>query len=103
MPLYFFHVRDGSGVGDDTGTDLPTLEAARIHAVAFAGEMLKDNAAKFWQGDEWVVEVTDDRGFALFSLSLMASNAPAVLKNGPIEPQRALEARSQGGMKARTS
>jgi len=78
MPRFHFNVQDGASSPDEEGTDLPDLEAARMSATALAGELLKDNARAFWQCPEWQLTVTDDRGLALFTVHVLASDAPVL-------------------------
>ena len=53
MPRYFFDVQDGQNIPDETGTELPSLEAARAESVSFAGRLLADLGGKFWDSGEW--------------------------------------------------
>ena len=70
MPRYFFHVRDGRDIPDNVGTELPSLEAARVEAVRSSGEMLRDikGSTEFWSGDDWVMNVTDEAGKPVLTL-----------------------------------
>jgi hypothetical protein len=78
MPRYFFHIRDGSDIADLEGTELPDLSSARVAAVELAGSMLREHAEKFWNGEDWRVEVADKSGLILFSLHFSAVEAPAI-------------------------
>lgn len=80
MPTFHFTVRDGSDRPDPVGVDLPNLKAARHHAVAFAGQLLIGDPDAFWSGDDWRMEVTDDRGLILLTLIFVGLDAPAVLR-----------------------
>lgn len=86
MPIYHFNLHDGKSYPDVNGIDLPDLKAARIEAVRHVGAMLCDGAEQFWNGDEWTLTVTDNANLALFSLTFMATDAPAALRIKPIEP-----------------
>lgn len=69
MPVYFFHVDNGSLSPDQDGTELPDVEAARAEAVALAGALLRELDGEFWaHGRRWTMHVTDDQGRLLFSL-----------------------------------
>jgi hypothetical protein len=59
--IYHFNMHDGRAYPDTLGTECLTLDAAR-----------------FWTGDEWTMDVTDGNGLTLFSLVFMAANSPAV-------------------------
>ncbi|HZZ33292.1 MAG TPA: hypothetical protein VFE10_15010 [Phenylobacterium sp.] len=76
MPRYFFDVRDGGYIPDPVGHDFADLEAARLHAVVLSAGLLSGNPAKFWDGEEWQLEVCDHERLILFILTFMATNAP---------------------------
>ena len=78
MPRYFFHTRDGRTPPDAEGSELPSLEAARVEAVRAAGEQLKWHAETFWNEGEWSLEVTDETGLTLFTLYFLAVDAPTI-------------------------
>lgn len=82
MPLFFFDVTDGDFIPDLIGTELPNVAAARTHAVAYAAKLLqeRENAVRFWGGDEWLIEVKDDIGIILFTLVFMARDTPVSRK-----------------------
>jgi hypothetical protein len=75
--IFHFNVHDGSGHPDTLGTDCADLAAARVEAVQRIGKMLMEDAARFWNGDDWTMTVTDSSGLTMFSLRFMATIAPA--------------------------
>ena len=77
MPPYFFDVTDGVRIPDATGVVLPNAEAARVRAIACAGDLLRDGAAKAWIGEAWLIEVKDDLNSVLFTLGFTAKTAGA--------------------------
>jgi len=77
MPRYHFNVHDGTDLPDVEGTELPSLDHARREAVRYSGCLLRDHADAFWTGEEWRMDVTDERGLILFSLMFVATNAPS--------------------------
>ena len=78
MPRFFFDIRDGQFIRDDTGVELAGLQEARIQAVVFAAGLLKDNpGGNFWKGDDWQVEVRDERSLMLFTLSFLVTDSTA--------------------------
>lgn len=77
MPIYHFNVHDGSDHPDSDGTELPNLEAARVHAVAYAGQLLIDHRETFWSAEEWKMVVTDANGLTLLTLMFIGVEAPA--------------------------
>ena len=76
--IYHFNVNDGQAYPDKLGMECATLQHARVEAVQRIGRLLAEQAARFWTGDEWSMEVTDETGLTLFTLVFMASNSPAV-------------------------
>jgi hypothetical protein len=89
MPRFFFDIRDGEYIADREGAVFPDLEAARIQAVIRSGDLLKENPSKFWEGEEWQLEVRDEARRILFILTFMATNAPHL-------PRRKLAGRTFG-------
>jgi hypothetical protein len=69
LPRFYFHVRDGSEFIDDEGQELPNLDEAREQAVIAAGEAIRDLGKRFWAGEEWRMDVTDESGAIVCSLT----------------------------------
>jgi hypothetical protein len=80
MPRYFFHVRDGTYSPDFIGAELADLDAARREAVQYSGAILKDSGTKFWETNDWSMEVKDDAGLTLFALYFLAVQSPSALQ-----------------------
>ena len=76
MPRFHFNVRDGSDHPDLEGCELPDIEEARMHAARYAGDLLAGDPKTFWDGTDWRMEVTDEKGLILFSLMFVAIDAP---------------------------
>lgn len=74
MPRYFFHIRDGEEVLDEQGTVLANHVEARAHAITVAGELIRDAGRKFWGGTEWQLQVLDEAGAAICTLTFLAVN-----------------------------
>jgi hypothetical protein len=72
MPRYFFNVRDGVNLIDNEGTVLSDVEEAREQAVVAAGEAIKDMGCKFWAGEVWEMNVTDESGATVCALTFTA-------------------------------
>jgi hypothetical protein len=78
MPRFFFDIRDGQYIRDDTGVELSGLQDARIQAVTFAASLLRDDpGGVFWSGEDWQVEVRDERSLMLFTLSFLVTDSTA--------------------------
>jgi hypothetical protein len=69
MPRFYFHVRDGRDFIDDEGHELPSLDEAREQAVIAAGEAIRDLGKRFWAGEEWRMDVADESGETVCSLT----------------------------------
>ncbi len=84
MPRYFFDIRDGEFIPDPVGRDFASLEAARLQAVVISAELLMQNPSRFWEGEEWQLEVRDEARLILFILTFMATNAPHLPRARPL-------------------
>jgi hypothetical protein len=78
VPRYFFHVEDGQLFSDLHGTELVDLDAARREAIRFTSALLLEKPDAFWDHGEWTMRVTNDRDLTLFTLTFLASDAPAL-------------------------
>lgn len=72
MPIYHFNIADHVDDPDETGTELPDDEVARIEAVTFVGAYLRDNPRLVWDGERFCVVVTDEQDRRLFTVSVEA-------------------------------
>ncbi|MGU3663166.1 DUF6894 family protein [Methylobacterium sp. A49B] len=78
MPRFFFNVYDGTSSLDDTGTELADWQTARIEAIRLAGAIFTDEAQKIALGEDWHIEVTDERRLVLFRLDIVSQEAPVL-------------------------
>lgn len=76
MGHYFFNLVDGGRERDETGLDLPDIEAARMEAVRYAGDLIRSEPGTLWAKGQWRVEVTDDRGVLICTVITLAIDAP---------------------------
>jgi hypothetical protein len=82
MPRFHFHIVNGKNVYDESGVELPDVDAARNEAVRFAGEVLGEGLPfDFWQGIPWEMVVNDKpelrSGRTFFTLTLSVTEEPA--------------------------
>ena len=77
MPRYFFNSVDGKRDDDERGTELPNHGAARVHAIQYAGDIMRSEPGVLWDGREFKVEVNGDGGTRLFTIICHAINEPA--------------------------
>lgn len=76
MPRYFFDIRDGEDLTDDEGAVLPDLAAARLEAVRYSAEVLREMPERFWNSEKWTMTVREG-SVALFTLKFIAEKLPA--------------------------
>jgi hypothetical protein len=79
MPRFYFHIFDGRDLRDDEGIELSHFQEARVEAIRYAGEILKDDAHRIALGEDWSMDVTDDTGLILFRFHLSTVTASAIL------------------------
>lgn len=77
MPRFHFNLSDGRRVHDDEGIELANIGAARITAVTYLAETIKDNPDEPWNDGEMTVEVTDHAGLIVCTATLVCHDAPA--------------------------
>jgi hypothetical protein len=77
MPRYFFDIRDGHDFPDLQGSEFADLAAARIEAVRYAAEILKDMPGRFWNCEEWTMTVSNHNRKTLFTLKFLAESIPS--------------------------
>ena len=73
---FYFETHDGVAYPDDEGTELASLEQARVEAVKVLADFLSERPEEFWRTDELALTVQDNRRATLFTLRLSVS-APA--------------------------
>ena len=74
---YFFNERNDDLKVDDDGLELASIKEARIEAVRYAGEVLRDHPTLVWTGDDFRIEVTDKTKLLLFTIIVVGVDAPA--------------------------
>jgi hypothetical protein len=73
MPRYFLNIHDGKDCQDLEGVELAGVAEARDQAIVAAGEVLKHNDT-VWNGSDWMMNVTDETGSAVFTLRFSADD-----------------------------
>ena len=76
MARFFFGLADGTHSPDLEGTELQDITAARLEAVRFASEVLRERPELPWFGHDFRVEVTDADKNLLFTVIILAIDAP---------------------------
>jgi hypothetical protein len=72
MPLYRFLTTGGREDPVVAEIDLPSEGQARVEAVRYLGELLKDDGLEFWITRQAAMTVSDEAGRRLFVLHLTA-------------------------------
>ena len=70
MPRYFFDIDNHERYVDEEGTELAGADEARIQAVIFAGDYLRENPHLVWDGGHLRVAVRDQTGAILLSVAV---------------------------------
>lgn len=72
MPLFSFVTKTSDGVQREAESEQLDLEAAKVEAIEYLGEILRFSGTTFWQAPALTLTVSDDAGQALFRLDLSA-------------------------------
>jgi hypothetical protein len=81
MARYFFNVVEDGHKVDSIGADFTDPQIARMEAVQFAAQMLKDEPERVWKGTEIRIEATDTWGTTLFTLLISGVDAEALSRH----------------------
>lgn len=76
--LCFFHLRGAVDDADSEGLEVATIDAARVEAAHYLGEVIREQPNAAWGGDEIRVEVTDADQLVLFTIIAFGVDAAAV-------------------------
>lgn len=76
MPHYYFHTADGGRDIDRDGLELADDPAARSEAIRYAGAVMRDDPDLLWDGGDFRVEVTNEDKRLLFTIIMLAVDAP---------------------------
>ena len=77
MPRFFFHRTDGYFDPDNQGTEFPSLATAKLDAVRFAAESVKESPEDVWLDGTFRVEVSDEQGMLLCMVIILGIDTPA--------------------------
>jgi hypothetical protein len=81
MSTYYFHLRDFMGTlfEDEEGSDLPSLAAAREHALSAMHELLGDAVKGGNEAEVEAIVIADERGTELAAVPVLLALPPTVL------------------------
>jgi hypothetical protein len=74
---YFFNLAGAIHAPDNQGHEIGSLSDARIQAVTFAAEYLRDRPELVWLGEEFRVEVSGENNETLFTFIAVGVDSPA--------------------------
>ncbi|WP_380782334.1 DUF6894 family protein [Sphingomonas sp. R86520] len=74
MPRYFFDMANSTRDIDEEGTELASADDARVQAVVFAGDYLRDQPGLVWDGGQFAVAVRDEAGRVLLNVVVTATD-----------------------------
>lgn len=75
MPHFVFII---DGRLNSKTVDLPSVAAAKCEALHHASKVVCDEPEQFWNTREFQMIVTDERGLALFMLTISGTESPAI-------------------------
>ncbi len=76
MARFHFHTDDGRSLRDGAGVELADLQAARLEAVRFTAELMREAPEALWREECLLMTVTDDSGLTLFTVNVLLTAAP---------------------------
>ncbi|MEE7503940.1 DUF6894 family protein [Methylobacterium sp. C33D] len=71
MPLFRFLMTEGGAQAELADAELTSLDDAKAHAVELVAQHLSVASRSFWQDSDWRLDVMDDRGLVLASLTIV--------------------------------
>jgi hypothetical protein len=86
MPLFYFHVFNDVVNMDEEGQELPSLDAAREHALEIARELVCEEVHQGYLNLEHRIEIDDEKGERLLALTFR--DAFTVTDTAPPNPRR---------------
>jgi hypothetical protein len=82
MPKFYFHLDDKP---DKLGLELRDLAAAKCEALEFAARHICDAANAFWDREEWMLSVADEKGLTLMQLHIVGTQSAATSQKGSLQ------------------
>ena len=76
MPDFRFHRRGRRPDYDLEGVNCSAARTARVEAIVFAGEMLRDQPELVWCGEAVLFDVVDEGGETIFTLVISSVDKP---------------------------
>jgi hypothetical protein len=75
MPRCYFNVHHEQSSTDNEGEELPDNHAAWKEATRMAGDILRDLDGRFKPGQDWKLEVTNERGVPVYAIVVHAEQS----------------------------
>lgn len=77
---YFFNKSGAVHDPDNVGHEFAGIDEARIGAVRYASEVMRDHPTLVWGGEDFRVEVTNGERLLLFTVIVFGVDAPTMQK-----------------------
>jgi len=74
MPRYYFELWDEQVRSDDEGSEMASVEEARLHGILFAAEYLRDHPELLGRSREVRVTVRDEQARIVQTVVTLAAN-----------------------------
>lgn len=74
---FFFNQLQGEVKLGDEGKEFATVNEARVEAVRYAAEVMRDHPTMIWTGQDFRIEVTNAEKLVLFTVVIVGVDAPA--------------------------
>ncbi len=82
MSVYYFEIADTEPAIPCVGEELPSLASARCFALKYAGRLICEQGPAIWNGEDWVMTITDANRLTLFTILVCVTAAPSTMKFG---------------------
>lgn len=79
MTVYYFEIADAHTAIPCIGENLPSLAAARCFALKYAALLICEKNPAMWEGEDWVMTVTDEKHLTLFTIIVCVTAAPSTM------------------------
>ncbi|GAA3254414.1 DUF6894 family protein [Sphingomonas yabuuchiae] len=75
---FYFSVSGEARAPDQLSFDFESMDRAKVEAACFLADLIRSEPMDIWQTDELSVEATDEVGLVMFTITVLASDAPAL-------------------------
>lgn len=75
---FYFNVSGEARAPDQLSFSFESIDRAKMEAACFLADLIRSEPVSIWQADELSVEATDEAGLVMFTITVFASDAPAI-------------------------